>query len=62
MIKTTVWSVMLYGFETWTIKAISVQKIKHFIFGYRKNEKYRMARSRTNEEVLRLFKEERTIW
>ena len=27
---TTVWSVMLYGCETWTIKAIDAQKIEAF--------------------------------
>ena len=30
IIKTTVWSVMLYACETWTIKAFDVQKIEAF--------------------------------
>ena len=34
IIKTAVWSVMLYGCETWTIKAIDVQKTKHLKFLY----------------------------
>ena len=34
IIKTAVWNVMLYGCETWTIKAIDVQKTKHLKFLY----------------------------
>ena len=29
-IKNMVWSIMLFGCETWTIKAIDVQKIETF--------------------------------
>ena len=60
IIKTTVWSVILYRCEIWTIKAIDVQKTKAFEI-WEKNENIKWQGHIINEKVLRLVQEERSM-
>ena len=62
MIKTLVWSVVLYGSETWTMRKEDIKKIEAFeMWTWRKMEKISWTEHRTNEEVLERIGEERTM-
>ena len=61
IIKSVVWSVALYGSETWTMRKKEVERIQAFeMWIWRKMEKISW-RDRMSNEVLRLVKEKRSI-
>ena len=62
MLKTFVWSKLMYGCESWTIKEDSRQKLEAAeMFFYRKMQRIPWTARVTNEEVLRRVDEERTL-
>src|SRR5688572_9052884 len=62
MIKTLVWSVVLYGSETWTMRKEDIKKIEAFeMWIWRRMEKISWTEHKTNEEVLERIGEERTM-
>ena len=62
MIKTLVWSVVLYGSETWTMRKEDIKKIEAFeMWIWRRMEKISWTKHKTNEEVLERIGEERTM-
>ena len=62
-LKAFVWSVALYGSETWTIGAAEKRRIEAFeMWCYRRMMKIRWVDRVTNEEVLRRVGEERCFW
>jgi len=67
LIKTLVWSVLLYGSETWTLKKDDIKRLESCeMWIWRKIEKISWREHVRNEEVLRRVGEERslitTIW
>ena len=61
IIKSVLWSVALYGSETWTMRKKEVERIQAFeMWIWRKMEKISW-RDRMSNEVLRLVKEKRSI-
>ena len=67
LIKTLVWSVLLYGSETWTLNKDDIKRLESCeIWIWRKMEKISWREHVRNEEVLRRVGEERslraTIW
>ena len=62
IIKTVVWSVALYGCETWTMKKDEVRRLQAFeIWIWRRMERVSWKDKKTNEEVLKQVDEERSI-
>ena len=62
-LKVFVWSVALYGCETWTISSTEKKRIEAFeMWCYRRMLKIRWVDRITNEEVLRRMDENRTLW
>ena len=58
IIKTYVWSTLLYGCETWTITTRNVKKLQSFeMSAYRKMTKISWRDKKTNQEVLKLADE-----
>ena len=58
-----VWSVALYGSETWTIGVSEKKRLEAFeMWCYRRMLKIRWVDKVTNEEVLRQIDEERSVW
>ena len=62
IIKSVVWSVALYGSETWTMRKKEVERIQAFeMWIWRKMEKISWRDRMSNEKVLGLVKEKRSI-
>jgi len=62
MVKTLVWSVALYGSETWTLRKEDIKRVRAFeMWIWRKMEKIRWTAHVSNEEVLSLVKEQRCL-
>ena len=62
-LKAYVWSVALYGSETWTIGETERKRIEAFeMWCYRRMLKIRWVDRVTNEEVLNRIGEERSLW
>jgi len=62
MVKTLVWSVVLYGSETWTMRKEDIKRLEAFeMWIWRKMEKISWMEHITNEEVLNMVDEERDI-
>ena len=60
--KVLVWSVVLYGSETWTIRKEDEKRLEAFeMWIWRKMEKVKWQDMVTNEEVLRRVHEERSL-
>ena len=60
MIKTLVWSVMLYSSETWTTRKEDIRRLEAFeMWTWRRMEKISWTEHQTNEEVLGKVGEER---
>ena len=63
LLKAYVWSVALYGCETWTIGSADRKKIEAFeMWCYRRMLRIPWVDKVTNEEVLNRVGEERSIW
>ena len=53
MIETLIWSVVLYGSETWTMRKEDIKGLESFeMWTWRRVEKISWAEHKTNEEVL----------
>ena len=51
MIKTLVWSVVLYGSETWTMRKEDIRRLEAFeMWTWRRMEKISWTEHQTNEE------------
>ena len=63
LLKTYIWSIMLYGCETWIIAKEERRRIEAFeMWCYRRMEKIRWTDRMTNEEVLERVSEKKSIW
>ncbi|VVC38522.1 Reverse transcriptase domain [Cinara cedri] len=59
LIKTHVWNVATYGFETWVINDTENKKLKAFeMWCWRRMERTNWLERKTNEEILRTVEEE----
>ena len=62
MIKTMIWSVVLYGSETWTITENDKKKLEALeMWIWRRMEKVSWTEHKTNEEVLQMVEEKRAM-
>jgi len=62
VIKTLIWSVVLYGSETWTMGKEDVKRLEAFeMWIWRRMEKVIWTELKTNEEVLETIGEERSL-
>ena len=62
MVKTLIWSVTLYGEETWTMRKEDVKRIEAFeMLIWRRMERISWTGHRTNEEVSKKVDEKRTL-
>ena len=62
LIKTLIWSVTLYASETWTMRKEDVKRLEAFeMWLWRRMEKISWTEHISNEEVLRMVGEERSI-
>jgi len=62
MVKALVWSVALYGSETWTLRKEDIKHIQAFeMWISRKMEKISWTAHVSNEEVLCLVQEQRSL-
>src|SRR6218665_234428 len=52
MIKTLIWSVVLYGAETWTMRKEDIKRLEAFeMWTWRRMEKVSWTEHKTNEEI-----------
>ena len=62
MVKTLVWSVVLYGSETWTMRQEDIKRLEAFeMWIWRRMERISWTERRTNEEILQLVEEKRSL-
>jgi hypothetical protein len=62
MVKSLVWSVVLYGAETWTVTKEDTKRLEAFeMWTWRRILKISWTEHQSNEEVLRKVQEERTL-
>src|SRR6218665_3212747 len=62
MVKALIWSVTLYGAETWTMRKEDVKRIEAFeMWIWRRMERISWTEHRTNEEVLKKVEEKRSL-
>lgn len=62
VLRCYVWSVLLYGCETWTLKATTMNRIEAFeLWCYRRILKISWVSHTTNEDVLRMMDTERQL-
>jgi hypothetical protein len=62
LVKCYVWSIALYGAETWTLRAVDQKHLESFeIWCWRKTEKISWSDHVRNEEVLLRVKEQRNV-
>ena len=62
IIKAVVWSVALYGSETWTMRKDEIDRLQAFeMWIWRRMEKIGWNDKVTNEQVLEIVKEKRTL-
>ena len=62
LIKTLIWSVTLYGSETWTLRKEEMERIEAFeMWIWRRMEKISWTEHKTNEEVLKQVEEKREM-
>ena len=58
LIKSLVWSVVMYGSETWTLRKADVRRLEAFeMWIWRRMEKVKWTEKLTNAEVLKLVNE-----
>jgi len=62
IIKAIIWSVVLYAAETWTYRKEDTRRLEAFqMWVWRKMEKISWRDMKTNEEVLQMVQEERSL-
>ena len=62
MVKTLVWSVVLYGSETWTMRQEDIKRLEAFeMWIWRRMERISWVERRTNEEILQLVGKRRSL-
>jgi len=62
MMKAFVWSVALYGSETWTLQKEDIRRLEAFeIWIWRRMMKVPCTEHKTNEEILKMVETERKI-
>ena len=62
LLKCYIWSIALYGAETWTLRAVDQKKLESFeIWYWRRMEKISWTGHMRNEEVLLRVREQRNI-
>ena len=62
LVKCYIWSIALYGAETWTLRAVDQKHLESFeMWCWRRTEKIRWTGHVRNEEVLLRVKEQRNI-
>jgi len=62
LVKTLVWSVLLYGSETWTMRKEERKRIEAFeMWVWRRMAKVSWTEKKTNEEVLRMTGQNRKL-
>ena len=62
LVKCYVWSIALYGAETWTLRAVDQKHLENFeMWCWRRMEKISWTDHMRNEEVLLRVKEQRNI-
>src|SRR6218665_1650759 len=62
IIKAIMWSVTLYAAETWTYRKEDIRRLESFdMWVWRKMEKISWRDKKTNEEVLKMVQEERSL-
>src|SRR6218665_3392429 len=62
MIKTLIWSVTLYCAETWTMRQVDIARLEAFeMWIWRRMERISWTEHISNEEVLTLVGEERSL-
>jgi hypothetical protein len=62
LVKCYIWSIALYGAETWTLRALDQKHLESFeMWCWRRMEKISWTKRGRNEEVLLRVKEQRNI-
>src|SRR5215475_9556613 len=62
LVKCYIWSIALYGAETWTLRAVDQKRLESFeMWCWRRMEKISWTDHVRNEEVLLRVKEQRNI-
>ena len=62
LIKTLIWSLVLYGSETWTMQKADITRLEAFeIWLWRKILKVKWTKHKTNEKVLEIVQEKRML-
>ena len=62
LVKCYIWSIALYGAETWTLRAVDQKHLENFeMWCWRRTEKIISTDDVRNEEVLFRVKEQRNI-
>jgi hypothetical protein len=62
IIKTLIWSVVLYGFETWTLVKADIKRLEACeMWIWSKIMKISWTEHKTNDDVLKIVQEERTM-
>src|SRR6218665_3421568 len=62
IIKTLIWSMVLYGAETWTMRKEDIKRLEAFeMWTWRRMEKVSWTEHKTNEELLEMIGEERSL-
>jgi hypothetical protein len=62
LVKCFIWSIALYGAETWTLREVSQKYLESFEMCWRRMEKISWTDGVSNEEVLHTVKEGRGIF
>lgn len=62
MAKCFIWSVFLYGAETWTMRSLDIKRIEAFeMWVWRRLERVKWTEKMKNEDVLKKVKEKRRL-
>ena len=62
IVKTVIWPVLLYGCETWTLRKEEIRRIEACeMWLWRRMVKVKWSDRKTNEEVLRMVSEKRSL-
>lgn len=62
IVKTVVWSVALFGCETWTLRKEEIRRLNALeMWMWRRMEKISWTERKTNEEVLHIIKEKKCL-